>query len=88
VQRLVFPVPYSLEVVLVPRLLVGSDEIVDKCLAQFFPGVKIVLGQAKDFLTTPSLLLAVAANPTTVATPRILPAIIGGAAAVALAESW
>jgi len=42
------PVPYSLEVVLVPRLLAGSDEIVDKRLAQFFPRVKRVLGQAEE----------------------------------------
>jgi len=35
------------------------------------------------------LLLAVAAGvPTNVATPRILPAIIEGSAAVALAEFW
>ena len=51
-QRLVFPVPYSLEVLLVPRLLAGSDEIVDKRLAQFFPRVKRVLGQAEELLMT------------------------------------
>ena len=51
-QRFVFSVPYSLEVVLVPRLLAGSDEIVDKCLAQFFLGVERVLGQAKEPLMT------------------------------------
>ena len=32
-QRFVFPVPYPFEVVLVPRLLAVSDEIVDECLA-------------------------------------------------------
>ena len=51
-QRLVFPVPYSLEVVLVPRLLAGSDEIVDKRLAQFFLRVERVLGQAEQPLMT------------------------------------
>jgi hypothetical protein len=51
-QRLVFPVPYSHEVVLVPRLLAGGDEIVDKCLAKFFLGVERVLGQAKEPLMT------------------------------------
>jgi len=33
VQRLVFPVPYPFEVILVPRLLAGSDEVVDESLA-------------------------------------------------------
>jgi len=47
-QRLVFPIPYSLKVVLVPWLLAGSDEIVNKRLAQFFPRVKRVLGQAEE----------------------------------------
>jgi len=51
-QRLVFSIPYSLEVVLVPRLLAGSDEIVDKRLAQFFPRVERVLRQAKEPLMT------------------------------------
>jgi len=51
-QRLVFPVPYPLEVILVPRLLVGSDEIVDKLLAQFFLGVERFLGQAQEPLMT------------------------------------
>jgi len=52
VQRFVFPVPYPLEVVLVPRLLAGSDEVVDKCLAQFFLGIERVFGQAKETLMT------------------------------------
>ena len=51
-QRLVFLVPYPLEVVLVPRLLAGSDEIVDKRLAQFFLGVERVLGQAQEPLVS------------------------------------
>jgi len=32
-QGLVFPVPYPFEVVLVPRLLAGGDEVVDESLA-------------------------------------------------------
>ena len=51
-QRLVFAVPYSLKVVFVPGLLAGSDEIVDKRLAQFFLGVERVLGQAQEPLMT------------------------------------
>ena len=51
-QRLVFPVPYPFEVVLVARLLAGSDEIVDKCLAQLFLGVERVLGQTQEPLMT------------------------------------
>jgi len=47
-QRLVLPVPYSLEIVFVPRLLAGSNIIVYKCLAQFFPRVKGVLEQAEE----------------------------------------
>ena len=51
-QRLVFSVPYSLEVVFVPELLAGSDKIVDKCLVQFFPRIEGVLGQAQEPLMT------------------------------------
>ena len=47
-QGLVLPVPYSLEIVFVSRLLVGSDEIVNKRLAQFFLGVEGVLGHAEE----------------------------------------
>jgi hypothetical protein len=47
-QRLVFPIPYPLEVVLVPGLLIGSDEVVDERLAEFFPRVERVLGQAQE----------------------------------------
>jgi len=49
-QGLVLPVPYSLEIVFVPRLFAGSDEIVNKHLAELFPGVKGVLGQAEEAL--------------------------------------
>ena len=51
-QGLVFPVPYPLEVVLVPRLLPGSDEIVDKRLALFFLGIERVFRQAQETLMT------------------------------------
>jgi hypothetical protein len=47
-QRLILLVPYSLEIVFVPRLLAGSDKYVYKRLAQFFPRVKRVLGQAEE----------------------------------------
>ena len=43
-QGLILPVPYPLKVVFVSRLLAGSDEVIDECLAQFLPRVKRVLG--------------------------------------------
>jgi len=36
-QGLVFPVAYTLKIVLVSQLLAGSDEVVDECLPQLFP---------------------------------------------------
>ena len=51
-QRLVFPVPYPFEVVLVSRLLACGDKIVDESLAQLFSRVEGVLGQAKEPLVT------------------------------------
>jgi len=51
-QRFVLPVPYPFKVVLVPRLLACSDEIVNKSLAELFPRVEGVLGQAEKPLMT------------------------------------
>jgi len=39
-QGLILPVPYSLKVVFISRLLAGSNEFIDKCLAQFLPRIK------------------------------------------------
>jgi hypothetical protein len=51
-QRFVLLVPYSLEIVFVPGLFTGSDEIVNKRLAELFLGVKGVFGQAEEPLVT------------------------------------
>jgi hypothetical protein len=43
-QGLILPVPYPLEIVLVSRLLVGSNEIFNERLAQFLLRVEGVFG--------------------------------------------
>jgi len=47
-QGLILPVPYPLEIVFVSRLLAGSNEIVNKRLAQFLPRIERVLGYAEE----------------------------------------
>jgi len=43
-QGLILPVPYPFKVVFVSKLLAGSNEIINKRLAQFFLRIERVLG--------------------------------------------
>jgi len=43
-QGLILPVPYPFEIIFVSGLLAGSNEIINKLLAQFFPRIEGVLG--------------------------------------------
>ena len=47
-QGLILPVPYPLKVIFISGLLAGTNEVIDKCLAQFLPRIKRVLGQTKE----------------------------------------